>query len=225
MNAAARTFSAVLRRDFLLSVRHRSALVNPLIFYFLTIFLFGLALGPRQDALPAMAAAIAWVAVLFATTLSLNAMFEPDLEDGSLEQFLVAPAPLTVLVAARIAAHWLACGLPLTVAAVIGARWLDLPGPAAGVMGLTLLLGTPVLSLVGAALAALTAGLRGGGLLLALLILPLCVPMLLFSVGAVTDAAAGLPATGALYVLAALLVLAATLMPPATAASLRARML
>jgi len=224
MNVAS-IFRAVLRRDLLLVLRHRSALLNPLIFYFLTIFLFGLALGPRPEALPGIAAAIAWVAVLFASTLSLHGMFEPDLEDGSLDQFLIAPAPLTLLVAARIVAHWLTCGLPLVIAAVIGARVLALPPAAAGVLTLTLLLGTPVLSLIGAVLAALTAGLRGAGLLLALLILPLCVPMLLFSVGAVVDAAAGLPVTGTLYVLAALLVLSMTIMPPVAAWSLRVRML
>jgi len=224
MNAAG-IFSAVLKRDLRLGLRHRSALVNPLIFYFLTIFLFGLATAPGTAALPGIAAAIAWLTVLFASTLSLHGMFEPDLEDGSLEQLLLAPVPLVLVVAAKIVAHWLIGGLPLVVAASVGAQLLDLPRAATGTLAATLLLGTPVLSLVGAVLSALTVGLRGGGLLLAVLILPLCVPVLLFSVGAVVDATAGLPVAGALYMLAALLVLAATIMPPAAAASLRIRML
>jgi heme exporter protein B len=224
MNTIAPVFAVLLRRELLLGLRHRSALLNPISFYFMGLFLFGLALGPQKDALPGTAAAIAWVVLLFAEMLSLQGMFESDFEDGSLDQFLVAPSPLVLLVAAKVTAHWLACGLPLIVAALVGAAFLDLPRPAAGVLAATLLLGTPVISLNGAVLSALTVGLRGGGLLLALLILPLCVPVLLFALGAVTDAAMGLPATGALYVLAALLVFAATVMPPAAAASLRARM-
>jgi heme exporter protein B len=224
MNAAAPVFAAVLRRDLLLGLRHRDALVNPLIFYFITVFLFGLTLGSEKEVLPGAAAAIAWVAVLFASTLSLHGMFETDFEDGSLEHFLLAPAPLTVLIAARIAAHWLSCGLPLIVAAMIGAQLLGLPRPAAGVLAATLLLGTPVVSLNGAVLAALTVGLRGGGLLLALLILPLCVPVLVFSVAAVANSTMGLPVAAELYILGALLALAATVMPPAAAASLRVRM-
>lgn len=224
MNSAS-IFSAVLRRDLRLGLRHRSALINPLVFYFIAIFLFGLVLGPEKSALPGAAAAIAWVAVLFAATLSLHGLFESDFEDGSLEQLLLSPAPLTLLVAGKVAAHWLAHGLPLLVAAMIGAELLDLPRSASATLAATLLLGTPVVSLIGAVLSALTVGLRGGGLLLALLVLPLCVPVLLFSVGAVMDAAQGLPVTGALYILSALLLLAATLMPPAGAASLRIRML
>jgi heme exporter protein B len=224
MNSAS-IFGAVLHRDLLLGLRHRSALINPLVFYFITIFLFGLVLGPEKNVLPGVAAAIAWVGVLFAATLSLHGLFESDFEDGSLEQLLLAPAPLTLIVAAKIIAHWLLHGLPLLVAAMIGAEILDLPRPASATLAATLLLGTPAVSLIGAVLSALTVGLRGGGLLLALLILPLCVPVLLFSVGAVMDAAQGLPVAGALYILTALLVLSATLMPAAGAASLRVRML
>lgn len=221
--SALSVFTAILRRDFLLGFRHRNALLNPLIFYFLAVFLFGLTLGPDRDAAPGTAAAVTWVAVLFAASLSLHGMFETDFEDGSLEHFLLAPAPLTLLVSARIVAHWLSCGVPLLIAAIIGARLLGLPDSAAGILAATLLLGTPVVSLIGGTLAALTVGLRGGGLLLSLLILPLCVPVLLFSLGAVTNSAAGLPVAAELYILGALLAFAATVMPPVTAAALRAR--
>jgi heme exporter protein B len=221
---APRVFAAVMRRDLLLGARHRSELVNPLVFYFITVFLFGIALGPERAALAETTAAIAWVAVLLASTMALNGMFESDFEDGSLEHLLLAPTSLTVLVAAKVAAHWLTCSLPLIAAATLAAFLLDLPPAAVGVLAATLLLGTPVLSLNGAVLAALTVGLRGGGLLLALLILPLCVPVLVFSVGAVAAAAQGFPAAAELYILGALFVLAATIMPPAAAASLRVRL-
>jgi heme exporter protein B len=223
-SAALPVFAAVVRRDLRLGVRHRSELVNPIIFYFIVVFLFGLALAAELGARPGVTAAIAWIAVLLSSTLSLHGLFESDYEDGSLEHFLLAPAPLTLLVAARIAAHWLLCGVPLVIAAVLAAALLAPPAPPVGVLAATLLLGTPVVSLNGAVLAALTVGLRGGGLLLSLLILPLCVPVLVFSVGAVADSAQGLPVTAELYVLGALLAFTATIMPPAAAVSLRIRM-
>lgn len=217
-------FIAVLRRDLLLALRHRAELMNPIVFYFLTVFLFGLVLGADRAALPGFAAAMSWVAVLLAATLSLTRLFEPDFEDGSLELLLLAPAPLTALVAAKLLAHWLAAGLPLLFAALVAAALLGLPGAAITALAATLLLGMPVLYLIGTVLAALTVGLRAGGLLLALLLLPLAVPVLVFAVGAVAAAGRGLPFAAELYILAAQCVFAATVMLPAAAAALRIRL-
>lgn len=222
--AAAAPFRALLHRDLLLGLRHRSALVNPIIFYLLTAFLFALALEQRGAASPQLGAAVIWVAALLASTLSLPVLFESDHEDGSLEQLLLAPAPLWLIVAGKAAAHWLLTGLPLVAAALLVALMFRIPPAAALPLLLTLLLGTPVLSLTGAALAALTVGLRGSGLLLPLLVLPLNVPVLLFALAAVDNAVKGLPIRAEIYMLAALAVLAATIMLPAAAAALRIRL-
>lgn len=222
MNASAPL--ALLRRELLLGLRHPSELANPVVFYFIAAFLFGIALrGPGVQP-PGAAAAALWVAALLAATLSLPGMFESDYEDGSLEQLLLAETPLSLLVAAKAAAHWLLTGLPLTVAAIPAVLFFQVPLQGALPLVLTLLLGTPVLSLTGAVLAALTVGLRGSGILLPVLVLPFYVPVLLFALAAVDNAAQGLPIRGEIYMLAALAVLAATLMPPAAAAALRSRL-
>jgi heme exporter protein B len=179
---------------------------------------------PDSETLRTLAPGVLWVAALLATLLSLDSMFRSDFEDGALEQLLVSPRPLLVLVLAKILAHWLVTGLPLIVAAPVLAVLLALPGEGMGTLLITLALGTPVLSLVGAIGVALTVGLRRGGALLSLLVLPLYIPILIFGANAVNAAATGLPVTGQLYMLGAFLLLALTLAPLATAAALRISM-
>lgn len=217
-------FLGVLRRDLLLGARQRSELANPIIFYMIVIALLVLAVGADPARLRELAPAVIWIAALLASTLSLDRLFDRDFADGSLEQLLLSPQPLALLVAAKVAAHWLLYGVPLIVTTILVAGVLQLPDPALATLCATFLLGTPVFSLIGSVLAALTVGLRGSGLLLALLILPLYVPVLIFSVGAVDNAVRGLPAVGELYLLGALLTLSLCVMPIAAAVSLRARM-
>ncbi len=222
-NSTFAVFLAVLRRDLLIGLRHRSELFNPLVFFFIVVTMFVLALGPYADTLKQVAPAVIWVAALLASTLSLDMLFHSDLDDGSLEQFLLSPHPLIIIVTAKIIAHWLLTAAPLIVAALFLGLMVYLPQSAIVPLLLTLLLGTPVLSLVGAVLGALTVGLRGSGILLTLLILPLYIPVLIFSVATVDNAAKGLAITGELYFLGAMLVLSVTLAPFATASSLRVR--
>ncbi|HKJ70134.1 MAG TPA: heme exporter protein CcmB [Gammaproteobacteria bacterium] len=214
-------FAAILKRDLTLALRHRGEMANPLVFFVVVVSLFPLALGPEQETLTRVAPGIIWVAALLAATLAMDGMFRSDFEDGSLEQMLLSPQPPSLLVLAKILAHWLATGLPLILISPLLALFLQLPGEALAVLLATLALGTPTLSMVGAIGVALTVGLRRGGLLLTLLVLPLYVPVLIFAAGAVDNAASGFPVAGQLYFLAALLVLSVTLAPLAAAASLR----
>lgn len=216
-----RAFTAILARDLRLAIRRRGELVQPLIFFAATATLFPLALGPERELLARIAPGIVWVAALLAVLLPLERMFRPDLEDGTLEQLLLSPQPAAVLALAKVAAHWLAAAVPVIVLAPLVALFLQLPLPAIPVLLASLLLGTPVLALVGAIGAALTVGLRAGTPLLALLLLPLYVPVLIFAAGAVDRAAADVAVTGPLYFLGGLLVLALTLAPAAIAAALR----
>jgi heme exporter protein B len=220
-HGALHLFHVLVRRDLLLAVRRRGELANPVLFFVLVVSLFPLGVGPEQSLLRTLAPGVIWVAALLATLLSLERMFRSDFEDGALEQMLLGPRPATLVVLGKVLAHWLVTGLPLLVVAPVLGVLLALPAAAMGTLLLTLLLGTPVLSLVGAIGVALTVGLRRGGALLSLVVLPLYVPVLIFGATAVDAAAAGLPVTGHLYVLAALLVLAFTLAPPAAAAALR----
>ena len=222
--SGANAFIAVLRRDLLLGLRNRVEIINPLVFYLLIASLFPFAVGSDAPTLGIIGPAVIWVCALLASTLSLDRIFHADYEDGSLEQLILARQPLVLLTGAKILAHWLLCGLPLIPAALALAALYQLPVTSLQPMLITLMLGTPVFSLTGAALAALTMGLRGGGVLLALLILPLYIPVLIFSVGAVGNAMNGLSIAGEQYFLAALLVLALTLMPLAAAAALRIRL-
>jgi len=219
-----KAFMSVLHRDILLGLRHRSELANPLIFFLIVVSMFPLALGPEREILQRIGPGVIWVAALLATSLSLEMMFRSDYEDGTLEQILLSQHPVTVLVIAKIVAHWLQTGAPLILAGTFLGILLHLPNSLLFPLVLTLLLGTPVLSLVGSAAVALTIGLRGGGMLLALLILPLYIPVLIFSVAAVDNAAQGFSIKGELYFLSAILVLAITLAPFATTASLRIRL-
>lgn len=224
LNGEQSVFITVLKRDLVLAWRHANELLNPLIFFLMVITLFSLALGPEQNLLQQAAPAIIWVAAILAAILSLDMLFRNDYIDGSLEQFLLSSHPLLTIISAKILAHWLLTGAPLIVTAICMGFFLYLPEVAYYPLLITLLLGTPVLSLLGAALAALTTGLRSGGMLLPLLILPLYIPVLIFAVAAVTNSTKGLSISGELYFLAAVLVLAVTLAPMATVYSLRIRL-
>ncbi len=219
-----RAFAAILIRDLRLSLRRHSEMANPLVFFVVVVTLFPLALGPDSETLSRIAPGVLWVAALLAATLAMESLFRSDFEDGTLEQLLLSPHPPALLISAKILAHWAVTGLPLILVSPLLALFLELPGEALPVLLGTLALGTPTLSLVGAIGVALTVGLRRGGLLLALLVLPLYVPVLIFAAGAVDNAGAGFAFGGQLYFLAALLVLAGTLAPLATAASLRITM-
>ncbi|CAL1238832.1 heme exporter protein CcmB [Candidatus Methylocalor cossyra] len=214
-------FWAVLRRDLLLAFRRRGELVNPLLFFVVVVTLFPLGVGPDTALLRKMAPGVIWIATLLAVLFSLDGLFRSDFDDGALEQMALSPHPLAVLVLAKVVAHWLVSGLPMLVMAPILALFLALPAAAVRALAITLALGTPLLSLTGAIGVALTVGLRRGGVLLTLLVLPLNIPMLIFATNAVTAAAAGAPAEGPLYFLAALLALALALAPFATAAAIR----
>jgi heme exporter protein B len=214
-------FWYLLRRDLLLAYRNRAELANPLLFFVLVITLFPLAVGAESTLLARVAPGIIWVAALLASMLSLDAIFRSDFEDGTLEQMLLSAHPVPVLVLAKVSAHWLVTGLPLFLAAPVLGMMLGLGSSAYGILMLTILLGTPVLSLVGAIGVALTIGLRKGGVLLSLLVLPLYVPVLIFASSAIDVAASGLSASAQISMLLAFLFLALSLSPVATAAALR----
>jgi heme exporter protein B len=211
----------VIRRDLMLAWRRRADIATVVLFFVIVVSLFPLGVGPEPNLLRTIAPGIIWVAALLACMLSLQHMFASDHSDGALDQMLLAAAPLGVIVMARVFAHWLISGLPLVILSPVLAIQFDLAPELSPVLTLSLLLGTPVLTLTGAIGAALTLGLRGGGMLLALLVLPLYVPVLILGAGAVDAASAGLGADAHLLLLAAQLVLTATFAPWAIAAALR----
>ena len=215
---------ALLTRDLRLLWRRRGDAINPVLFALLVVSLFPFALGPQPEILARIAPGVIWVAMLLAGLLSLDTLFRGDLDDGSLEQLMLAPHPLSMLVACKIAVHWLSTALPLMLATPLLSALLYLPPQQLPVLLASLALGTPLLSLIGAVVVALTVGMRRSGMLLALLALPLYVPVLIFGAGSVMAAAQGLPYAGALLLLGAGLVLALVLAPLATAAALRIAM-
>ena len=212
---------AVIHRDLLLAWRRRSDVATTVLFFVIVVSLFPLAIGAEPNLLRAIAPGVIWVAALLACMLSLTRMFASDHADGALDQMLVGAVPLGLIVVARVLAHWLVSGLPLVILSPLLAIQFDLDQSLYPVLVASLLLGTPVLSLIGAIGAALTLGLRGGGMLLALLVLPLYVPVLIVGAGALDSASAGLGASAHLLVLAGLLVLASAFAPWAIAAALR----
>ena len=214
-------FLGVLRRDLKLGIRKRSELTNPILFFILVVSLFPLGIGPEPAILAEIAPGVIWVAALLATLLSMENLFRSDFEDGTLEYLLLSPHALPLLVLAKVLAHWVITGLPLILVSPLLGILLYMPADAIAVLPMTLLLGTPTLSLVGAIGVALTVGLRRGGVLLTLLVLPLYVPVLIFGTAAVVAAAAGLSVSGQLALLGAALAMALTLAPVATAAGLR----
>lgn len=216
-----RAFAMLLRRDITLAFRRRSQLANPLLFFAVVVSLFPLGIGPGPALLQTIAPGIIWVGALLAAMLSLESIFRADFSDGSLEQLLLSPHPLPLLILAKVVAHWLVTGLPLLLVAPVLGLLLHLDGDTLAALCATLALGTPALSLVGAIGTALTLGLNRGGMLLSLLVLPLYIPVLIFAAGAVANAGAGLDIGGPLAMLGGLLALALALAPPATAAALR----
>ncbi len=214
-------FYALLRRDMLLAIRRPGEVVDAWLFFILIVCLFPLGTRPDEGLMAAFAPAIIWIAALLSTLLSLDRIFKSDFLDGSLEQILLCPQPVSILVIAKVLVHWVSSGLLLIIVSPLMAIILGLPAEAIPVLMLSLFLGTPVLSLVGAIAVALTVGLRGAGLLLPLLLLPLYTPILIFGSHAVQAAATGMSAEGPLYLLAAILLLAFTLAPLAIAAALR----
>lgn len=212
---------SVVLRDLTLAMRRRQDVLTSVLFFVIVVTLFPLGVGPEPEMLQSIAPGVIWVAALLATLLSLDRLFAADLRDGTLEQMLLVPQPLTVLVLAKVLAHWLVAGLPLVLLAPLLGLQLGLEGEEQRVLVLALLLGTPLLSLIGAIGAALTLGLRGGGVLIALLVLPLYIPALILGTGAVETQMAGLSPEAHLSLLGALLLLALFLAPWATAAALR----
>ncbi len=214
-------FWGALKRDLLLSYRRKSDLVNPLIFFLMVATLFPLGVSPDPTFLADVAPGVVWVAALLATLLSMDSLFRSDFEDGTLEQILLSPQPLYMVVLAKVLAHWMLTGLPLTILAPVLGVMLFLPADGMWGLVLSLLLGTPTLSLVGAIGAALTVGLRKGGVLISLLVLPLYIPLLIFGSAAVQAAVTGLPLGGYLAILGAMLSLGLVMAPLAIGAALR----
>jgi heme exporter protein B len=214
-------FLAVLRRELQVALRRKGDALNVLVFFVVVASLFPLGVGPEPNQLRAMAAGVVWIAALLAALLSLPRLFAADHVDGTLEQMLVAPQPLASIVLAKITAHWLTTGLPLAIAAPLIGLQYDLPADALAILLASLLIGTPVLSLLGAAGAALTLGVRGGGALLGLLVLPLFVPVLVFGAGAVTASLIGINPSAHLSLLGAFLAVSSIVGPWAACAALR----
>jgi heme exporter protein B len=213
---------AQLARDAKLVWRRRGDVAQPLLFALMVVALFPLALGGgERELLGRIAPGVLWTAVLLSGLLGLDALYRSDADDGSLEQMLMSPVPLAWLLAMRIAIHWATTALPLILLAPVLGELLYLPADLRGPLLASLALGTPLLSLVGAVVAALTVGIRRSGMILAVLALPLYVPVLVFGAGAVVAAAQGLPYAGALYLLGAGLAIAIVLAPLAAAAAIR----
>jgi len=211
----------LVRRDLTVAVRRSHDVLTPLVFFAIVVALFPLGVGPEPNTLRTIAPGVIWVAALLATMLSLGRLFASDYVDGTLEQLLVTPHPLTLLVMAKTAVHWLLSGLPLVMLSPILAIQLQMETDALVTLVISLLLGTPTLSLLGSIGAALTLGLRGGGVLVSLLVLPLYTPVLIFGAGSVAATATGLDSEAQLSLLGAFLVVALAFAPWAAAAGLR----
>jgi len=216
-----KAFYTVVMRDLLLAMRNRSDILTTLFFFIIAISLFPLGIGPEMDTLREIAPGVFWVAALLASMLALERLFAIDFADGTLEQLLLTPQPTTVLVLAKVLAHWLITGVPLVLLSPLLGLQYDLSSEAIQALMLTLLLGTPSLSLIGAIGAALTLGLRGGGVLVSLLVLPLYIPVLIFGAGAVEATVSGLGGAGHVSMLGAILLLSLVMAPLATVAALR----
>lgn len=211
----------VFVRDLRAAFRQRQDLLNPLLFFVMVVTLFPLGVSPEVSFLQLAGSGILWVAALLSVLLSLDHLFRHDFDDGTLEQLVLQPQPLFLLVLAKTAAHWVLTGLPLILLAPLLGVMVHLEGNSIAVLCLTLLIGTPVLSLIGAIGAGLTLGLKSAGVLLSLLIIPLYIPVLIFGTGTVAAAAEGAPVGGYIALMGAFLVLAITLAPFAAAAALR----
>ncbi|MBK1872072.1 heme exporter protein CcmB [Marinobacter sp. 1-3A] len=214
----------VFARDMKVAFRQRQDLLNPLLFFIMVVTLFPLGVSPEVSFLSQAGAGILWVAALLSVLLSLDHLFRHDFDDGTLEQLVLQPQPLFLMILAKTMAHWMLTGLPLVVLAPVLGVMVHLDGNSIAVLCLTLLIGTPVLSLIGAIGAALTLGLRSAGVLLSLLIIPLYIPVLIFGTGTVAAAAEGASVGAYLAMMGAFLMLALTLAPFAAAAALKISM-
>lgn len=214
-------FLSAIRRDLLLVLRKRNDIINPLSFFIMVGVMFPLGVSPEAGFLAKLAPGVIWVAALLASLLSVDGIFRSDFDDGSLEQMLISPQSLVLIVLAKVISHWLVSGFCLALVSPILGIMLFLPNDGMAVIVLSLLLGTPTLSLIGAIGAALTVGLRKGGILISLLVLPLYIPVLIFGASSVQAAAMGLPVQGYLALLAAMLVLSIMLAPFAIVAALK----
>lgn len=212
---------AVVARDLRVALRRRSDVLTTFFFFVIVVSLFPLGVGPEPERLREIGPGVVWVGALLASMLALGRLFASDYADGTLEQMALAPEPLSVLALAKIAGHWLTTGFPLVVIAPLLGLQFGLTDAALATLAASLLLGTPVLSLLGAVGAALTLGVRGAGGLIALLVLPLYVPALIFGAGAVASAANGMDVGAQLSLLGAMLLLALVLAPWATAVAIR----
>jgi heme exporter protein B len=215
------TLLLIIRRDLTIALRRRSDIFTTLVFFAIVVSLFPLGIGPEIDTLRLIAPGIVWVGALLASMLALELIFSADHRDGTLEQMLLTPQPVALLVVGKVVAHWLVTGVPLVLIAPLLGLQYDLSWPGLQTLLISLLLGTPTLSLIGAIGAALTLGLRSGGVLLALLVLPLYIPVLIFGAGAVEATVSGLGGQAHLSLLAAMLLGSLVLAPLATAAALR----
>ncbi|OON39086.1 heme exporter protein CcmB [Izhakiella australiensis] len=214
-------FWLIVQRELRSAFRSGADIINPLWFFLIVITLFPLGIGTQPQLLARIAPGVVWVAALLASLLALERLFRDDFSDGSLEQLLLLPLPLPAMALGKVTAHWIITGLPLIVLSPLAALLLSLDFNSWCALALTLLLGTPTLSFLGAIGVALTVGLRRGGLLLSLLVLPLAIPVLIFATAAIDAAAMGLPLSGYLAILGAFLLASATLSPFAIAAALR----
>ena len=214
-------FWSLFKRDFLIAYRNQGELLQPMMFFLIVVALFPLAIDPDPGFLQQIAPGAIWVAALLSTMLALEGMFRSDYEDGTLEQLLLSPHPLSALVMAKVLVHWLVSGLPLIIISPLLALILNLPFHAYGTLILSLLIGTPAMSLIGAIGVALTVAIKRGGILLTLLVIPLFIPILIFGAGAVKTVSLGIDANGHLLLLGSLLMLCATLAPIAISTALK----
>ncbi|BCL70680.1 Heme exporter protein B [Vibrio nigripulchritudo MADA3029] len=212
---------AIVRRELLIAFRRQADILNPLWFFIIVVTLFPLSIGPEPNLLARISSGIVWVAALLSALLSLERLFRDDFQDGALEQMMLMPIPLPLAVMAKVIAHWLLTGVPLILISPLLAILLSLDFNTWSAVVLTLLIGTPTLSFVGAIGVALTVGLQKGGVLLSLLVLPLYIPILIFATSAIDAAGLGVAYNGQLAILGAMLAGAATLTPFAISASLR----
>jgi heme exporter protein B len=212
---------AIVQRDLSLALRRKNDSLSALFFFIVVASLFPLGIGPEPTLLAKIAPGMLWIAALLAAMLSLGRLFADDFQDGTLDQLVLTAIPLPLAVLSKTAAHWISSGLVLTIASPILAIQFNLDAQSTGILVLSLLIGTPLLSLIGSIGAALTLATRGGGMLLSLLVLPLVIPVLIFGAGAVDAHHAGLPVDGHFYLLGAMLAIALFFAPIATAASLR----
>ncbi len=214
----------VIHRDLLVAFRRRAELMNPVLFYAIVVTLFPLGVSPDVSFLSKLAPGVVWVTALLAALISVERIFKQDFEDGSIEQLFLSPYPVSLLIFGKVVAHWIITGVPMLGIVPIMAMFLHIPGQVLPVLWISVLIGTPILSLVGAIGAALTVGLGGGGMLIGLLVLPLYIPVLIFASSAVSAAMDGQAVSGQLAMLGAGLILALILAPLAISASLKVSM-